>query len=577
MVTVDSPTANENQMIKRLQALVSASITISSELDLDTVLQTIADTARNFAGAQYAALGIVGEDELIISFITSGISKTEREEIGEPPRGHGLLGVLIKQGQPLRVRNMSKDARRSGFPPNHPPMTSLLGVPVSINNKIVGDLYITDRINADEFTAEDEWWLTLFARQAAVAVQNARLYKKMKLARERAQTLAELAGALNEAIKPEELFDQITLAACRLLEVPAAALYLLDTNQTRFDLQAQTGLQSSINGELHTCLPLQGSLAGQVLVKATSINIENSAELSNVFFPPLQNNQIAASVLVSPIKHGGKVNGVIEVHSDQRRKFSPEEISLLEAFAGYAALALEKIQLHRQREDFLSMTAHDLRAPLTAIKMSAGLLAANLTDQLPPPLARLVSNIDRNSERLNNLLNDLLELTRLEQGRVQLKLAKLEIGEAVAATAHTLMPLFEEKNQKLSLEQPDAEGWVMADRRRLEQALVNILTNANKYTPSSGQIWVSTRIEENRVIVAVKDSGQGIPAEDQSRVFDRYYRRAIHEQSDEIAGSGLGLSITRHLVELHGGQLWVESEVGQGSTFLIQLPLNSAK
>ena len=113
----------------------------------------------------------------------------------------------------------------------------------------------------------------------------------------------------------------------------------------------------------------------------------------------------------------------------------------------------------------------------------------------------------------------------------------------------------------------------MADRRRLDQALVNLLTNANKYTPNGSKVQITLPLTENSVTIRITDNGPGIPAEDQLHIFDRYYRRAIHDQTDETFGSGLGLPIARHLVELQGGQLWVESEIGQGSTFCIKLPL----
>jgi signal transduction histidine kinase len=399
-----NPVAIEAEIFKRLEALSKATLAISSELDLESVLQSIADNARKIGGADYAALGIVDKNGIITSFITSGITKEEREKIGEPPRGHGLLGVLIKQGKPLRVKDMSKDPRKSGFPPNHPPMTSLLGVPVSVQGRVVGDLYLTDKIEANEFTEGDEWWLTLFARQAAVAV--------------------------------------------------------------------------------------------------------------------------------------------------------------------------EKAQVYKHKEEFLSMIAHDLRAPLTAIKMSAGLLEDNMPVDLAPPLSRLVSNIKRNSERLSSMLEDLLELTRLEQGRVQFRLESLELGEAVATLLPSLLPLFEEKNQSLNYDRPAENYYLLVDRRRFEQVLTNLLVNAHKYVQPGGHVNIEINSSTTEVTIGIKDNGPGIPPEEQRYIFDRYYRRPMHEQSLETSGSGLGLPIARQLVELQGGKIWVESTVGQGSTFFIKFLLD---
>jgi signal transduction histidine kinase len=558
---------SETPISRRLQALTSASLAISSELDLDSVLQQIADQAREFGQSKYAAIGIVNDKGFITSFITSGISREEREKIGEPPKGHGLLGVLIRQGKPLRVPDMSKDPRRSGFPPNHPVMTSLLGVPVSINNRVVGDLYLTDKIGSHEFSAEDEWWVLLLARQAAVAVENANLYRKVRIARQRAEMLAEVAGSLNRSIEPEELFRQITQAGCTLLEMDAAALFLLDERKEKLVLKAEQGLVNKPCGE--TFLPLEGSVAGQVIEKDEPLFMY---ETHNVVLPDLVSGSRARALLSIPIHQYGEPGGVLEVYSTRPHRFNAEEITLLHTFAAKAGLALEKAQLYREKEQFLSMTAHDLRAPLTAIKMSAGLLETSLPDGLSPALTRLVVNIRRNGDRLSNMLNDLLDLTRLEHGNVQLKMEPLEIGEAIAATAHTLTPLFEEKQQRFIFNKPDYEYWVNADRRRLEQVLVNLLSNAIKYTPPEGEVSIKLEITQDWITTGVCDSGGGIPSEEQARIFDRYYRRPMHEQTEANSGTGLGLPIARHLVEVHGGQIWVESEQGKGSAFYFKLP-----
>lgn len=562
-----------NSIIGRLQAISNAFVAITSELDLDMVLQRIADTAREVGRANYAALGVVDENGMITSFITSGITKEQRELLGEPPRGHGLLGVLITQGQPLRIPVISEDPRSCGFPPNHPPMTSLLGVPVSVQGRITGDLYLTDKIGAPAFSAEDEWWLTIFARQAAIAIENAHLYKKARIARQRAQTLAELTSQLNQSVQPQELFQHITRAASALLELPAAALYLLDPTRTRFDFESEVGLRNLTRHSQENALPVEDSVAGKVLEKGAAVIIEDEADRQIKSFILLANGDRPRSMLMVPIRRGSLVNGVIAVYGDRPRRFEDEEEQLLQAFADQAALALEKVQLYQQKEEFLSMTAHDLRAPLTAIKMSVGLLQVSLPENLPAPLTRLVSNIGRNSERLNTMLEDLLDFSRLEQGRITLNMGRLELGEALAGTITTLNPFFEEKGQSIELFRPAQEVWVEADRNRLEQALVNLLTNANKYTPEGGRVEVSFATEPGYVTIAIRDSGPGIPKEEQSLIFSRYYRRAVHDQSRVATGSGLGLPIARSLVELHGGQLWVESEPGQGSTFKLKLPL----
>jgi signal transduction histidine kinase len=172
---------------KELAAVNTAIGSISRALDLSSVLQNITDAARELVQSKYAALGVADESGRIVQFITSGISPQQRAAIGPLPQGHGLLGVLIKHGRPLRIPDIARDPHSHGFPPNHPPMKSLLGVPILFQDRPVGDLYLTDKIDADEFSEEDQDLLMLLASHAAVAIENARLYEEVRAARDRLQ------------------------------------------------------------------------------------------------------------------------------------------------------------------------------------------------------------------------------------------------------------------------------------------------------------------------------------------------------------------------------------------------------
>ena len=176
---------------RQLAAINTAIVSVSSALDLGEVLQNIVDAARGLVHSRYGALGVADEHGHILQFITSGLSHQEREAIGPLPQGHGLLGALIKEGTPLRIPAIGSDPRSYGFPPNHPSMTSLLGVPILFNEKPVGDLYLTDKLSAEEFTDEDQELVMLLANHAAVAIENARLYEEVRTARDRFQVWNE--------------------------------------------------------------------------------------------------------------------------------------------------------------------------------------------------------------------------------------------------------------------------------------------------------------------------------------------------------------------------------------------------
>jgi two-component system, NarL family, sensor histidine kinase DevS len=180
---IDEREAEIQLRSRQLAALHDAGVTLTTELDLNTVLQRVVDLSRGLVGARYGALGVLAPDgQFIEQFITSGISAEQRAKLGAPPRGHGLLGVLIREGKPIRVPDMARHERSVGFPPNHPPMRSLLGVPIRSKGQVIGDLYMTDKIAPDgmttEFSQQDQDVLEMFATQAAIAIENAMLYRQ---------------------------------------------------------------------------------------------------------------------------------------------------------------------------------------------------------------------------------------------------------------------------------------------------------------------------------------------------------------------------------------------------------------
>jgi len=185
------PDSAADHLLNQLDALDDTILSIASELDLDAVLQRIVDLARSLIGARYGALGIAGADGYLTDFITAGISATEREVIGDLPRGHGILSVLIREQQSLRLTDMHDDPRSAGFPPHHPPMTSFLGVPIRVRDDTIVNLYLTDKEGGNDFTAEDQRIVERLARHAAIAVANARRFTESEAQRRQLQTILD--------------------------------------------------------------------------------------------------------------------------------------------------------------------------------------------------------------------------------------------------------------------------------------------------------------------------------------------------------------------------------------------------
>jgi signal transduction histidine kinase len=245
----------------------------------------------------------------------------------------------------------------------------------------------------------------------------------------------------------------------------------------------------------------------------------------------------------------------------------PSSVSMAAERAELAALRRD---LERQRSDLLSTVSHELRTPLTLIRTSVGLLL----DSNPEPAmrARLLLNVKHSADRMHSLVSDLLDLVRLNSGKAELQLRYVDVSDLVVGTTNLMKPLLEEKGQQLTLDLPATAPRVMADHRRLEQVLLNLLSNANKFAPQGAEVGVRVREAKSEVIIAVSDSGPGIGPEAQVHLFEQFYTARTSSPSRSI-GAGLGLPIAKGIVEAHGGRIWVESAVGAGSEFFIALPV----
>ncbi|MEO5953967.1 MAG: GAF domain-containing protein [Chloroflexia bacterium] len=605
--------------VRELLALNQAAIAITGELELDSLLQKIVDVAREVAECEYSALGVLGDDGYIVRFPTSGVSELDREKIGAPPRGHGLLGVMLRAGRTLRIPDLNKDPRKIGFPDHHPTMTSLLGVPIFVRGKLMGDLYLTNKIGRAEFTEEDEWLLQLLAVHAATALTNSQLHAEnlsaLRLAsqeRARFQALFRVTQAITQSVQIDTVIPVILDSAVELLGATGAAVFLLE--ESSFD---QFGVQNRNEGfgathyatslveipKAEIQLAITQSVPGWAIRTGQTQVVSDVKQETATIFSRLAGGRELRSMVVVPLLVGQRTLGVLAVYSDRVNAFDHEGVYLVEAFGSQASAALNNAQLYEQAEqgrrtaeveqerlrelehmkdEFLSTAAHELRTPLTSIRMSAGLafeqlqiLAArdDLADKIDPRLIDLMRLVLEGSVRMHSLVNNLLDLTRLEQGSAVLTFTRLDMRDVVKESVAATLPLFESKSQTLTVRLPELYCGVSGDSRRLEQAVMNFLSNASKYSPGGAQAEIRVARSGSECLVRVRDTGPGVPEEEREHIFERFYRSTLHRQ-DRTPGTGLGLPITRQIAEMHGGRVWVESDpTSGGSIFVLSLPL----
>ena len=398
----------------RLEQLVSAGLLLTSELSLDGVLQRVAEIACEIIEARYAAIGVLSPDHRSLeAFVTAGIEPEMRKHIGAPPTGGGVLGVVMREARTIRLADLSAHPDSTGFPPNHPPMKSFLGVPIERRRGTFGILYLTEKLGGAEFTEEDEHIARLLAAQTGVAVENARLHEE----------------------------------SARLLE--------------------------------------------------------------------------------------------------------------------------EVQQLQRGRERFFAMVNHELRNALAGVFGWAEMLVRRKDPETVPKAAFEVLD---SAEQAIALINDLLDLSRLDEDRLKPIFREVEPVAVARRAIGRVTPAAEAKSIGLELEALTPIGTCKTDSHRVEQILINLLGNAIRHSPDRTVVRVRVLGWEDRVVFEVQDQGPGIKPEDFERVFD------IYETKPGEGGVGLGLPLSRRLARLLGGELRAEARSDGGACFVLELPVaNSVK
>jgi len=292
------------------------------------------------------------------------------------------------------------------------------------------------------------------------------------------------------------------------------------------------------------------------------------------------------TVVVTPLFREGRPFGTILLRRQEVRPFSDQEIGLLRTFADQAVIAIENVRLFREIQDksrqletanqhkseFLANMSHELRTPLNAIIGFSEVLLERLFGEINEKQDDYLKDIHSSGKHLLSLINDILDLSKVEAGRMELDLATFDLPSAISNAMTLVRERAQRHGIKLGLDTDPELGETVADERKFKQILLNLLTNAVKFTPDGGRVEVRARRDEENVIVAVHDTGIGIATEDQGAVFEEF-RQVGRHYTNKQEGTGLGLALTRKFVELHGGRIWLESEPGKGSTFTFTIPI----
>jgi signal transduction histidine kinase len=394
--------------------------------------------------------------------------------------------------------------------------------------------------------------------------------KALKNLLARYERLIEISNKLNSTFDHTSLLRQIISAATELIDAEAASIILLDpmTGELRFEIA--TNINTMEMDDI--IIPMEGSIAGWIATHGEPRVIEDVSRDPNHFQAVDDTIDFETrNILGVPMRSHKEIIGVVQaVNKRDGKKFTGDDVNTLTTLASQAGIAIENARLFRQ-SDFIAEMVHELRTPLLALKASTSLL-------LRPELQNdrredIIHTMQEETNRLMRMTTDFLDLAQMESGRVRLNIEPFDLDKLLRESAEVVQPQAVERGVTITIE--PSSFTVHGDRGKIKQVILNLMTNGIKYNRPDGTIQVSLQevMEEDRrmVRVAVKDTGYGISRDDQKQMFQKFFR--VESTADETAGTGLGLVITKQIVELHGGSIWLESEQNVGTTFFFTLPL----
>ncbi len=488
-------------------------------------------------------------------------------------------------------------ARQLGF-------RTILSVPLLRKREAIGVITIR-RAEIEPFTDKQITLLQTFADQAVIAIENVRLFTELQarnqelsvaLAQQTAtsEVLAVISGAQTDV---QPVFEAIVQSARRLCDASYSSVYRLDGQLVHLVAHNHQTPEAAETFRTAWPMPLSGDSFVVRAIRENAVIHTDMQEDPTTSAALLTRAKAVGHrrILVVPMVREGQPIGGIRVSRAEATPFAEHHIALLQTFADQAVIAIENVRLFKELEasnreiaeksrqievasqhksEFLANMSHELRTPLNAIIGFSEILSERLFGELNEKQEEYLKDIHASGQHLLSLINDILDLSKIEAGRMELELAEFHLPEAI----ENALVLIRERalRRGITLEQSidPRLGEIRGDERKIKQVLLNLLSNAIKFTPDGGRIDVRAVAVNGSVEVSVSDTGVGIAPEDQEAIFEEF--RQVGTADKKVEGTGLGLALSRKFIELHGGRIWVESEPGAGSTFTFTLPRGPA-
>jgi signal transduction histidine kinase len=566
-----------------------------SGFELEPIFETVVRHAIHLCKADAGLIFTHERDHYRLAWISGG-SPEYRSELAarDVPVGRGtLVGRVGLERRPVLLPDVLADPdyewteaqRLGGF-------RTILGVPMLSEDEVIGVISLWRR-NVDPFAAREIEVATTFAAQGAIAIRNANLMQQLELrTRELTRSVDELEGlrhvgeAVSSSLDLHEVLSTIVAHAVQLSGTEGGSISEFNDDAEAFEVRAAFGTSDELLAALRaTRIGLRETLVGRATLTRTPVVVEDLAAVP----PDPHLAELARagwrSMLAVPLVREDRILGTLVVRRRAPGGFPQRTIELMETFASQSALAIQNARLFqelarksaelevasRHKSEFLASMSHELRTPLNAVIGFSDVLLDRLFGDLNPKQEEYIEDIRESGRHLLELLNDILDLSKVEAGKMQLELATTSLREALEHGVAMVSERATRESMSLHLAVADDVDVVVADPLRLKQVILNLLTNAVKFTPSGGRVEARAERVGDEIRVSVEDSGIGIAQSDYERIFEAF-QQGRRDVSASAEGTGLGLTLSKRIVELHGGRLWVDSRVGHGSKFTFSIP-----
>jgi signal transduction histidine kinase len=562
--------------VANLEKMIQVSRALRSAFDLSTLLQQVIDAIVELANCEKSSILLLDSDTGELRFAAAGADYEVMKDVVVPRQG-SIAGQIVETRQPLLVHDAYEHPH---FFADVDQLTghrteSIVGVPLEIGGRTIGVLQALNK-REGQFDQEDVETLHMFASQAAAAIENTGLIEEQRERLTEVILLQDVLLTLSRFIRLDQLLEQLLVLLEEWLGYQNCAVLMYDKDRDCLTLTAYRGFHSRAMQNRIIAIN-DNTLSGRV---ATDLRPHRIGDMQTE--PALKSLlKDTVSALSVPLLCGEDVDlvGVVSLESPDKDAFTEGDVRILSTIGAQAAIGIRQAELYEAsrranqlKQEFIATMSHELRTPMTVLIGYCDMLASESLGPLNSAQHSALKVVRDRSELLLRLLNDVLDFSKIASGNLELHPVLVNLRSSAQATVDKYSAYAKRKQQTIDVDIPQACQYVTADEHRLQQVLGHLLENAIKFSPEGRPVRIqASPYESSYVRVDVVDKGIGIRPEDLSLVFEDF-RQLDNSFTREYGGAGMGLAVSKHLVELQGGLIWVESEFGQGSTFSFVLP-----